>query len=161
MNKILERIIEEGIRNGLNKSKIAELLGYSKSSVSDKGGVLNREPRISIIELYAEKFSPNPYKLYEIVTGKTYTEKPSGSILAELDILKKDLAGAKAEIEERKIREKEMWDDIRSKNIELQDYRERLKIAEEKLNSASQKIESRGQSGQIGEGMVKPLTASQ
>jgi transcriptional regulator with XRE-family HTH domain len=104
----------------LNPFELSKLLGVSSSSIEYLEDGKTKNPGISIFRKSIPVLKLNSYDLYELLTGKTYTEQPQGSLHAELESVKKAN-------EEYKEREKIYIEQLRVKDKQISDQAELYK----------------------------------
>lgn len=88
MNTLSERLNKLMSIRGINASELAEITTISEGALSRILKSETRSPKTSFIARIVDHFKLNPYDLYNLLMGEVYTEKPQGSVTAELEIYK-------------------------------------------------------------------------
>lgn len=99
MNTFNNRLLEFIKHNCLNDSEFANSVEIEKATISRIRKNEIKSPKISLLQKVVEVYQLNPYKVYELLTGEVYTEKPQGSVTAELEALKKENNELKKRVE--------------------------------------------------------------
>ena len=126
MNTFAERLLELMAGKNINASRLSEITTVTESSLSRILKNETRSPKINFLARIVDSFHLNPYNLYHLLMGEVYTEKPSGSVTAENEYLKKRVA----ELEEH---EAFLKNECRVKNMQIEASYIHMKSMERRL----------------------------
>ena len=92
MNTFNERLLQLIKDNCRTDSEFADSVDIESATITRIRKDKIKSLKITLLQKITEVYQLNPYRLYELLTGETYTERPQGSVTAENEYLKKRIA---------------------------------------------------------------------